>query len=132
MSDLPISNSSSLSPLERLKQQRLLATKPFPVWALLIIYNKSRTVDTYCNYFEGFKLLRDWLSPIELTPHSEPIPKLYRSYEIQELAKHLNTTQENINHGYQTALSIIQLASNITFLPTEIPTEKIGSAGTGS
>ncbi len=100
------------SSLELLKQKLAIKSKPFPVWALLILYEKSNARDTYCDYFEGFKLLHRWLSPIELTPHSEPLHKLQRSYEIQELATILNTTQENLNHGYQTAISIIQLAAN--------------------
>jgi len=110
-----------MTPLERLKRQRELESKPFPIEFLLIIYERGSSKDLYCNYFEGFKLLVQWLGPIQLTPHSEPLNKLYRSYEIQELSIILNTTQENLNHGYQTCLTILQLASNFTFMPKEIP-----------
>jgi hypothetical protein len=107
MSDSQISDK-----LAALKRARELREKPFPVWALLILYENSNARDTYCNYFEGFKLLVEWLSPIELTPHSEPLHKLQRSYEIQELATILQTTQENLNHAYQTALNILQLTEH--------------------
>jgi hypothetical protein len=94
------------------KQQREINAKPFPVWALLILYNKGKTQDLYCDYFEGFRLLHKWLGPIQLTSHIEPIPKLYRSYEMQELAKILNTSQENLNHAYITSLNIKELVQN--------------------
>lgn len=116
MSDLQISS------IDRLKRQLELQKKPFPVWALLILYENGSSRDLYCNYFEGFKLLVEWLGPIELTPHSEPLNRLHRTYELQELSVILKTTQENLNHGYQTCLSIIQLASNFTLMPAQIPT----------
>lgn len=139
MSDSPICNVSSLSPLERFKQQRAIQQKPFPLWALLAIYHTSSRQDTYCNYFEGFKLLVDWLSPIEI-PHltiedrlksENKIPKLFQGYEIQELATILGTTQEVIYHEYRHSLTEFELllTSNTAFLSTQIPTEKNGSAG---
>lgn len=108
--------------LREITRQRELQRKPFPVEYLLILYIHSHRRDTYINHFEGFKLLLDWLSPIQLTGHSEPIPSLYRTYELQELSKHLGTTQENLNHGYQTALTILQLSPYITLLPKKVPT----------
>lgn len=111
-----------MSRLEALKQKLSEQRRPFPVWALLILYQNSHRRDTYCNHYEGLKELINWLSPIELTPHSEPIPPLYRTYDIQEISKLLGTTQENLNHGYQTALSILQLSTNFTFMPKEIST----------
>ena len=89
-------------------------SKQFPIWALLILYLRSDKSTTYCNHFEGLTLLRDWLSqdaPIELTPHSEPIPYLYRNYEMQELARILGTTQDNLNHAYITASNIEKMLS---------------------
>ena len=116
MSDSPIFDK-----LAALKKQSEINRKPFPVWALLILYeNGPRTL--YNNYFEDFILLRDWLGPIQLTPHSEHLPRLHRTYEIQELANILNTTQENLNHGYQTALSIIQLTSHIPLMSSQVST----------
>jgi len=97
---------------DAIRKQLALKNKPFPLWALLILYDNSNKRDTYCNYFEGFKLLVEWLGPIELTPHSEPIPSLYRSYEIQELSKILHTTQENLNHAYITACNILELTAS--------------------
>ena len=97
---------------EQFKQQREINQKPFPVWALLILYHKGSSKDLYCDHFAGFKSLLHWLSPIQLTELSEPIAKLHRNYEMQELAKHLNTTQENLNHAYITALNILELTSH--------------------
>lgn len=126
MSDLPISNLSSL---ERFKQQRLLAAKPFPLWALLILCEKGRRESWYCNYFEGFKLLAKWLGPIEIpqAPASTRIPRLHRTYEIQEIATILKTSQENIYHGYQTQGTKLQQFTHSAHMPTEIPTQENGS-----
>ncbi len=102
----------------KFKQQREINQKPFPVWALLILYHKGAPKDLYCEYFAGFKLLLKWLGPIELTPHSEPIARLHRNYEMQELSKIIETTQENLNHAYITALNILELTQN-GYTPTQ-------------
>ena len=106
--------ASPISSLERLKQQRELANKPFPLWALLILCEAGNRADWYCNYFEGFKLLVNWLGPIELpaAPASLRIPRLHRTYEIQEIAKILNTNQEVIYHGYSVTFSKLFKSTN--------------------
>lgn len=68
--------------------------KKFPLKALLILYGKSNKYETYCNYFEGFKLLVDWLGPIDI-PEVEPagVAWCFGSYEIQEMAVILGCSQ---------------------------------------
>lgn len=91
----------TLSNLEILKQRFIEQRKPFPLSALLRMYESSNRKDTYINGMEGFRLLAEWLHPIEITqaPPSTRIPKLHQSYEIQEIARILNTSQENIYHA---------------------------------
>ncbi len=107
-----------MSSLEEFLRERELQKRPFPIWALLILYEKSNPRDTYVTYYEGFRLLVEWLNPIQLTPHSEPIPKLHRSYKLQEIAYILQTSDENLYHAYITALNILELTKN-GYTPTE-------------
>lgn len=117
-----ISNISSS--LERLKaqreSQRELQSKPFPLWALLYFCEIGNRNDWYCDYFSGFKLLVSWLGPIDIpnAPSSLKIPRLHRTYELQEIATILNSSQESIYHGHKTTFSFIQFASNTSQLPT--------------
>jgi hypothetical protein len=115
-------SESLTSRLAALKAGKELERKPFPLWALIILYNRARSRDVYCDYFYGFKLLRDWLGPIEIPEQEIPVPNLYRSYDIQEIAYHLGCTQGQINYGYQTALTVIQQLTDAAQLPKEIPT----------
>ena len=132
MSDLL---TSSISSLAKLKQQRELQRQPFPLWALLALYEKGSRQTLYCNYFEGFKLLVAWLNPIEIPQltieqrqeQQNRIPKMFHTYDIQEIATILNTSQESIYHGYQTTLSKLFIAANTSLMPAQIPTEKTGS-----
>ena len=125
MSDSLISN---LSPLERLKQQRQLQQRPFPLWALLIFCENGSRRDWYCNYFENLKLLAQWLAPIEIpqAPASTRIPRLHRTYEIQEIATILKTSQENIYHGYQTSLTKLQQSTHSSLMSSQVSTETNG------
>lgn len=66
---------------------------PFPLWALLVIYEKAN--DTcYINYMEGFKALVNWLSPIAYPNHRDSnyyeSSNILRSYESRELSNILN------------------------------------------
>lgn len=116
---------TTASLLANLKQKLLLESKPFPLASLLYMYEVSNRKDTYCNYFEGFKLLVGWLGPIEVPEipaqlELKPIPKLYHTYDIQEIAIILKTSQERIYYGYQTTQSLLQQSSHTAFMPTEI------------
>jgi len=82
----------------------------FPIESLLTLYSRAHKRDVYCDYFKGFKLLLTWLGPIAY-PDIEPIPIPWyvRSYELQELARHLEISQqklyticERINHGLES------------------------------
>lgn len=114
--------------LLRLKQQRELSQKPFPLWALLVFCEVGNRADWYCNYFEGLKLLIKWLGPVEIpaAPSQLKIPRLHRTYEIQEIAVILKTSQENIYHGYSVTFSKLFIPPNTPFMPSQIPTETNG------
>ena len=67
--------------------------KPFPLASLLTLYSKAPD-SLYSNYFEGFKLLAKWLSPIEIPSVQEfEIPPPFHTYTVQEIAKILNCSQ---------------------------------------
>ena len=84
----------------------------FPLWAILILYERSKRSQVYNNYFAGFKFLLTWLGPIDnsaldLYPNRY-LSKLESSYELQELAIILNTSQAKLfdyyNHCIKTKL----------------------------
>ena len=85
--------TGTMESLAALKAKLALRAKPFPLWALLHLYETGSRDDLYCDYFAGFKLLIDWLSPIEVDPQIKgkrcKLPKLEYNYEIQEIARHL-------------------------------------------
>lgn len=73
-------------------------TGTFPLEALLRIYAKYKERNPlYLNYFEGFKLLVDWLEPLEVPQLTAqellPIPPCFHTYEIQEIAAILHLDQ---------------------------------------
>lgn len=70
---------------------------PFPLWALLVIYEKANQ-ECYINYMEGFKLLVNWLSPIAYPNHRDSdyyaASNILRSYESRELSRILNIPED--------------------------------------
>lgn len=104
--------------LAAIRKSNEIKSKPFPAWALFILYIKSHPEDTYCNHFNGLHLLIEWLGPIELSQLSEPLPPLHTSYELQQIAVILGTTIENANHSYITALNIMELTKENGYTPT--------------
>ena len=98
----------------KLQAQNEIHQKPFPLWALLYLYETAPFESVYCNYMEGFKALVQWLSPIESNCEKNAekirIPRFALSYELQEISKilhipiqevyltwiHLNENIENI------------------------------------
>jgi hypothetical protein len=62
---------------------------PFPLKALLYLYETGSSYDLCANYMEGFKLLVQWLQPIEQAQmlQKTKIPKLLGNYESREIAK---------------------------------------------
>lgn len=74
-------------------------TKGFPLEKVLLIYSKCRRT-MYLNYFAELKLLIEWLGEIdkgELISYPR-LPWYVGNYELQELAKHLGTSQEHVYH----------------------------------
>lgn len=119
----------------------LARRKPFPGIQLIRLYLNSNGADTYCDYYAGFKLLRDWLSPLDWKDVIPvPIVQGLGSYDIQELAKICYVSQ-NIIYGAileiyygraitsaianidrsKTEATLLQQHAAITFLPSEIP-----------
>ena len=110
--------------LNAIKQQEEIKAKPFPLWALLVMYERGSLKDLYCNYFEGFKILIDWLKPIQIPAieNSLPIYKLHSSYAKQEIATILKCTQGQIENGYQDCISKLLIATHPTFMSEEVST----------
>lgn len=80
----------------------------FPLWAILILYERSKRSQVYNNYFAGFKSLLTWFNPIDYTAlslyKSRPLTKLEVSYELQELAVILNTSQSQLFDYYNDVI----------------------------
>ena len=70
---------------------------PFPLISLLTLYAKS-PLELYMNYFEGFRLLANFLSPIDIPKieNNKPVPSPLNNYEIQEIARILKCNQRVI------------------------------------
>ena len=82
------------TPLESLKLKLADRAVPTPLWVPLYIYSKA-TKECYIEYMEGFKLLIDWLGEIEYPELSSldkkfSIPSIFRTYDLQEIAKILS------------------------------------------
>ena len=83
-------NPTTSSLTSRLQELRETST-PFPLAAYLHIY-QAAIPDCYNNYFEGMKLLVNFLGAPQITAlqngkEEVRIPFLLRSYDLQELAK---------------------------------------------
>jgi len=80
----------------------------FPLWALLILYERSKRSQVYNNYFAGFKSLLTWLNPIDLSAINlykiRSLTKLESSYELQELAAILNTSPSQLYDYYNDVI----------------------------
>ncbi len=78
----------------------------FPLWAFLILYEKALFSSTYNNYFQNTKNLIEFLGVDTRISNYQikEIPKLYRSYHIQELAKLLNLDQSILLQYYNDLL----------------------------
>lgn len=80
----------------------------FPLWAILILYERSKRSQTYNNYFSGFKSLLAWLNPVDCSAlnlyPNRYLTKLECSYELQELAVILNTSQSQLLDYYNDVI----------------------------
>jgi hypothetical protein len=76
----------------------LRTPKKFPLESLLRIYYTAKKRDVYISDFEGFKLLVAWVAPIDVPPKDSVVraPSCFITYEIQQIAKILNTTEDVI------------------------------------
>ena len=72
-----------------------------PVEVVLFLYVRGPHDVLYSNYYEGFKLLVDWLGPFD-TPDLEykPLPAWLNNWECNEIASILKTTPELIFHFF--------------------------------
>jgi hypothetical protein len=71
-------------------------SQKFPLWAALQLYNTGRSF-LYLNYMADFKLLTDWLGPLDIPEKlTTPIPWWQGNYEVQRLAILFGTDEETI------------------------------------
>lgn len=75
-------------------------TFKFPLWALLVIYEKANEA-CYVDYMTGFSALVSWLSPIDITdfPPDFKCIDCLRTYEINRMAMLLNVPEESIMYS---------------------------------
>ncbi len=92
----PISRLEELK--RKLAEQNQLRAKPFHLKYLLILYETSNPDDTYIGYMEGFRLLAEWLSPIDIPEGFTNIPKVHNTYVMQQMASILGTYPGTIYH----------------------------------
>lgn len=80
----------------------------FPLWALLVLYEKSNATDTFINYMEGFQLLANWLGPIDSPTYAtiKKIPKLHVNWELNTIAELLNIHPSIVYQTYEDTLWI--------------------------
>jgi len=84
--------------------------KPVSLKLLLSLYIQAPNI-CYIDHFKGFKLLHEWLSPLRIPAHTpRQIHRVFLTYEVQEIAKHLSLSQSLI---YDTFLEIYNERSNI-------------------
>jgi hypothetical protein len=87
-----------------LKELFAIKKKPFPLWALLAIYEQAHAKDVAINHMEGFKLLAHWLAPIEVPTEFTPLPKLYNNWDMQSIAAIFGTAPGFVNTAYQEVI----------------------------
>jgi hypothetical protein len=65
------------------------APQTFPLKSLIALYFRAKSKDVYCDWFAGFKLLHQWLGPIEVPQYSDlpEVPRAFWNYELQEISK---------------------------------------------
>lgn len=81
--------------------------EPFPLWALLALYERGSSADLFPNYMEGMELLVSFLSPIEIPNVSrttEQVPKLLRNYELNRIAEMVDVHPYVVYYEYNTLL----------------------------
>lgn len=80
---------------------------PIPLSVLFYLYETGNSTILYCNYMEGFRLLVDWLGPID-KPCNAPVckvPKLHGSYEMQQFATILDIPYNTLYREYAKWIS---------------------------
>lgn len=120
--------------LAALKQQKESEKKTFPLWALLHLYETGNHNQLYLDSFAGFKLLVDWLGPIEIpvAPSSLIVPRLHQSFELQQIASILKTNyrevyysyEHSIKNGYKTKGIVLFQSPSASLLPPQVPTQE--------
>ena len=82
------------------KEQALIDSLPFLVASLLKLYSIANKKDVYCNHFEGFKLLTEWLAPIDTSAialeDATTVDSLLLNYEVTVIAKYLNVNANSL------------------------------------
>lgn len=100
---------SALLALQKLKYERELREKEFPLNSLMILYHRSQKL-LYVNYMEGFKELVNWLGPISRSKkQSINVPTYLYTYEVQEIAKILDEDGSKI---WQELLQVMREQAN--------------------
>jgi hypothetical protein len=104
-----VQEADSLEP--SIKEEIEEETRKFPFYALLLLYDRAYSKDLYINYMEGFKLLVDFLSPIEVPPMEEckntMVPKLYHNYDAHEIERVVGCNSKQLFKAYEETVKIL-------------------------
>ena len=82
------------------KLQATSDSMQFPAASLLKLYSIANKKDVYCNHFEGFKLLAEWLAPIDTSAialeDGSTVDSLLVNYEVTVIATYLNVNANSL------------------------------------
>ena len=82
------------------KLQATLDSMQFPAASLLKLYSIANKKDVYCNHFAGFKLLTEWLAPIDTSAialeDATTVDSLLINYEVTRIAAQLNVNANSL------------------------------------
>lgn len=84
------------------------ANSKFPLWAILLLYEKANNLDMYGTVFDNFRLLVTWLNPdCEILNSYAPkkLTKLENSYQLEELAAILNIEPSSLFTYYNLVIN---------------------------
>lgn len=100
--------------LQQILRSRIATERSFPLQSIILLYTRATRSDVYCQYFEGLKLLVQYLSPIDKNVGIEfRVPASLRTYEMVELAKILGVPEYKIYYCLLVASYGVEIANDI-------------------
>lgn len=85
--------------LTKLKEQKELETKKFPLDMFLLLYLKAEH-ECYIDYMKGLILLRDWIGELDWTDSEETYPDILGGYSLSRLSYLLDIPQDTLIYTF--------------------------------